>query len=86
MGEGSPGEACLQPLALQTTSGGPQPLLPVSRTAGPLQKGDPGPEVGARPLGHSPTKQRALTDSSTSWAVLGRWGVIDRSLQPSPDL
>lgn len=68
--------------------GGPDPCCPVSRTPGLLlvrkgllQKGALGAEVGARPLGYSSTKQQALTDS-----VLGDWGVIDRSLQSSPDL
>lgn len=42
--------------------------------------------MGARPLSYSSTKRQALTDRSLLLAVLGYWGVMDRSLQPSPDL
>lgn len=42
--------------------------------------------MAARPLSCSSTKRQALTDRSPLLAVLGDWGVMDRSLQPSPDL
>lgn len=64
---------------------GPRPPLPPAARLQDTQKGALGAEVGARPLGYSSTKQRALTDRAPPPAVLGT-GVIDRSPQPSPDL
>ena len=93
MGEDSAEGACLQPSPADPEWAAPDPCCPSlghqachQRGRGCCKRGVLEQRWVPRPLGYSPTKQQALTDSITSGAVRGYCELTDRSQQPSPDL